>query len=124
MKINIKESRDAGLALILIFLITDFFLKTIDLILPSIVILVFIMTVPIIFKPFAKVWFTLSHYLGIVTSKIILTLLFFIVITPVALTRRLFKADPLFLNGWNSGLTSAFKKEELCYKKSDIVHPY
>lgn len=126
MKIDIDnhQCKDAGLALLLILLLIAIFSASQKLILPSILLLVLIMSVPALFKPFAVIWFAFSHYIGILSSKVILTILFFTIITPVGLIRRLFRADPLLLNGWSSSSETAFKKDNYLYKKSDMMHPY
>ncbi len=47
--------------------------------------------------PLAQAWLWLGHLLGAVNSRIILALVFFLVITPVALLFRLFGRDALRL---------------------------
>ena len=44
-----------------------------------------------------RTWIKFGHLLGLVQSRILLGLLFFIVITPLALVRRLLRMDPLRL---------------------------
>ena len=121
---NGSQSKDAGLALVLILLITIYFTKEYTLILLTIGILVLVMTIPGIFKPFAIVWFGFSKYLGTFSSKIILSLLFLIVITPVSLARRLFKADSLQLRSFYGDAESAFQESHHEYKKADLQNPY
>lgn len=119
-----SKSRDAGLALLLVLLIIIYFTKIYTLILPTILILVFLMTIPGIFKPFAIVWFGFSKYLGTFSSTIILSLLFLTIITPVSLVRRLFKADSLQLRSFYSDAESAFQESHYEYKKIDLQNPY
>ncbi len=38
-----------------------------------------------------KVWTKFAHVLGLINSKIILTIIFFIIVTPIALLRKLFR---------------------------------
>ncbi len=47
--------------------------------------------------PLAQAWLWLGHLLGAVNSRIILALIFFLLITPVALLFRLFGRDALRL---------------------------
>jgi len=53
--------------------------------------------IPSVLTPFNKAWFTLSLFLGRVVSPISLSVIFFILITPVALVTRLFGRDILLL---------------------------
>jgi len=51
---------------------------------------------PVFLKPIHKVWMTLSVLLGWLMTRVILTVLFYLVITPIGLLLRLFGKD--FLN--------------------------
>ena len=42
-----------------------------------------------------RLWFAIGHMLGWINARILLTLLFLVVITPVGLAMRLFGRDPL-----------------------------
>ena len=53
---------------------------------------------PQVLKPLHYIWMKLGHYLGIVSSYIALTILFFILLTPLALIRRLFHNRAIKIN--------------------------
>jgi hypothetical protein len=40
-------------------------------------------------------WMALGHFLGLINSKIIMGLIFFVVVTPIALLMKLFGKDPM-----------------------------
>ncbi|PKN16021.1 MAG: hypothetical protein CVU66_02445 [Deltaproteobacteria bacterium HGW-Deltaproteobacteria-23] len=119
-----EESKDAGLALTLIVLLTVYYNHTLSLLLLPVGLLLLCMTVPGIFRPFAFLWFGLSALLGSVISRIVLTLIFFLVITPIGITRRLTGSDPLQLRGWKKGAGSVFKKSERSVTAADMENPY
>ena len=121
---NVSQGKDAGLALALILLLIVYVGNVYCLILPAIGVLVVVMTIPAIFKPFAVIWFGFSKYLGTFSSKIILTLLFISIVTPISLIRRFFKADPLQLRCWKNQAQSAFQKSDHQYTGADMQHPY
>ena len=50
---------------------------------------------PGLLNPFRVVWMKLAHVLGVVNSWIILTLVFAVVVTPVALVMRMFGRSPI-----------------------------
>ena len=52
---------------------------------------------PIILKPLNKAWMTLAILMGWVMTRVILTILFYIVLTPTAFIARLFKKNFLDL---------------------------
>jgi hypothetical protein len=53
--------------------------------------------IPAALAPFNRAWFALSLFLGKVVSPFILSLIFFVLIVPVALVTRLFGRDILLL---------------------------
>ena len=119
-----SKEKDSGLALVLIMLLIMHFTKIYCLIIPACIMLVLAMTIPVIFRPFAIIWFGLSNFTGKISSTIILTLLFFTIIVPVSLTRRLFKIDSLQLKLWGNGSETAFREKSHQYERSDLETPY
>jgi len=129
MKIDSKtitkeQCKDSGLALVLICLICFQVWKATALMLLAIVFLLIAMTYPPLFKPFARLWFALSTAIGTVVSKIILTLLFFTVLCPVALVRKLMGKDAMQLKSWKKGNASVFRIREHRFDNKDLEHPY
>lgn len=68
---------------------------TLWLILLQLVIVAAALLRPRLLQPLYLAWMTLAFTLGAVVSRLILTLLFFLVITPIGLGMRLFGMDPL-----------------------------
>lgn len=127
MKINkspIEQAKDTGLALILILLLFAYLWEKYILILPAIVILVLTMTWPSVFRPLAVVWFGLSHFLGNIISKILLTLIFAVVVIPVGLIRRISGADSMVLKNWKGKRGSMFLQRDHHFTMEDMEKPY
>jgi len=118
------KARDTGLAIILICLLTAHFGKIYQFVPISIIILLIVMIFPNFFKPFAWFWFGLSHILGTVASKIILSILFFVLVTPVGFIRRLAGADTLQLKEWKKSNESVFKVRDHKFSAEDVEKPY
>jgi hypothetical protein len=76
------------------------------------------------FRPLAVLWFGLSHLLGQVVSRVVLTVVFFVVVTPIALIRRLMGADALQLKKWKQGQGSVFVVREGPVQGKDMANPY
>lgn len=74
---------------------------------------------PKILLPFQKVWMGLALILGFVMSRLILTLLFYLVITPIGLIARLAKKDFLDLSIDNTKKSYWNYREQKEYKKID-----
>lgn len=70
-----------------------------------------------------RAWFGLSHILGAVMSRVIIGLVFFAVLVPLALLRRLFDADPLRLRRGPAG-ESYFTDIGRAYRARDLEKPW
>jgi len=123
-KISLSQCKDSGLALTLISLLLALVSSPKYFLPIGIGVLVVTMTAPALFKPFARVWFGLSHVLGTVVSRILLTLLFYILVTPVGFVRRLLGKDSMQLKSWKKGKTSVFHNRGHLFKRQDLDHPY
>lgn len=53
------------------------------------------LAVPRLLKPVYILWMTLAYYLSVVMTFVILTLFFFLIMTPAGLIMRLFGKDPM-----------------------------
>jgi hypothetical protein len=119
-----EQAKDTGMAMVLICLLLGHFYKMPKLFPVSIVLLLLTMAVPKIFKPLAGLWFGLSHVMGQVVSKILLTVAFFLIVTPIALIRRWTGADSLQLKKWKKGTESVFVERQGAIQDKDLLNPY
>src|SRR5260370_36420146 len=87
------QSKDTGMAMVLLLLISSAAFKRETLVTAAIVLLLIDMTFPQLYRPVAVLWLGLSHLLGPVVSKILFTLVFFGAVTPIALARTLMGSD-------------------------------
>jgi Saxitoxin biosynthesis operon protein SxtJ len=123
-KMTKDQSRDTGMAMVLLVLI--FYIKTRrdGYLWAAIILHVVNMIVPRIYAPVAVVWLGLSHLLGTVMSKVLLSILFFGLVTPIGLLRRLFGKDSLKLNAFKASQESAMQVKNHRFVGSDIEKPY
>src|SRR5207302_7866466 len=84
-----EQSKDTGMAMVLLLLLASGAFKREILVIAAMVALIVDMTVPRLYRPVAVLWLGLSHLLGTVVSKILLTLVFFAVVTPIGVARNL-----------------------------------
>ena len=63
-------------------------------------------------------WLQFSHFIGTVNTKIILTLIFFLILTPIAFLYRLFYGDPLKIKHKTND--STWHHRDHTYNKSDL----
>lgn len=119
-----EQAKDTGLAIVLICLLLIGFAKYDFLLLPAVVVLVMTMTWPAFFKPAARVWFGFSGLLGGVMSKVLLSMVFYTVLTPIGLLRNMFGADAMLKGSWKKGDQSVFKERNHVFTKGDLEKPY
>ena len=118
------QARDTGMALTLVALIVFFVTREIRYVTMATAILLLDMIWPSFFKPLAKVWFGLSHVLGTVMSKVILTLTFFVVLTPMGLLRSLLGKDPMRVRQFKQGTDSVFRVRDHTFTAVDVEQPF
>jgi len=119
-----QQSQDTGMAMVLLLLLASLPAKRREFILAAIVLQVFNMTLPQIYRPLAVVWLGFSHLLGTVMSKILLTLVFFAVVTPMAILRRLRGKDSLQLRVFKQGDTSVMVERKHTFTAADLERLY
>jgi len=53
------------------------------------------LVIPIVLKPIYVVWMKLSHVLGWINTKILLSIVFYLIFLPIGILMRLFGKDPM-----------------------------
>jgi hypothetical protein len=124
LKSTPEQARDTGMAMVLICLILGSWGKFPKFLPVSIVLLLITMVWPNAFRPLARLWFGLSHLMGNVVSRVILTILFFGLVTPIGVIRRWWGADALQLKKWKQGPDSVFIEREGAIQAKDLTQPY
>ncbi|MFK7810026.1 MAG: SxtJ family membrane protein [Saprospiraceae bacterium] len=72
---------------------------------------------PVLRDLILKVWFQLAEVLGWINSRILLSLIFFLVLTPIALLHRIFSSNPLQLKNDSD---STFVDKNHRFNKEDL----
>jgi len=118
------RSRDTGLALVLVLLIAHMATGRDGFTTAALVVLVVAMTVPLLFRPASVVWFGLSHLLGTVMSKVLLAAVFYLIVTPVGVVRRLLGYDSLHLRAFKRSDASVLRPRNHVFVAGDLEKPY
>lgn len=82
------------------------------------------MICPKAMRPFAAVWYGFASLAGKVSSAILLSAVWFFLVTPVGIVRRVLRRDPLLFKQWKKGGQSCFITREHAYRANDLKHPY
>jgi hypothetical protein len=118
------QCKDTGMAMVLIVLLLTLAAKRDYLIFGAIGLLVLTMIRPQLFRPVAVIWFGLSRLLGMVTSRVVLSIIFLVVVTPVGLARRMLGKDTLRLKSFKKGHESVMEERNHTFCANDIIKPY
>jgi len=123
-KMTKDQSRDTGMAMVLLLLLIYLKTRRDGWLYAAAILHVVNMIVPRIFAPIAVLWLGLSHVMGTVMSKILLSVLFFGLVTPIGVLRRLFGKDSLQLRAFKGSEKSAMTVRNHLFVGQDIEKPY
>jgi polyferredoxin len=123
-KITKDQSLDTGMAMALLALLIYLKTRRDGLLYAAMVLNVVNMIVPRIYAPVAVLWLGLSHVLGTVMSKVLLSILFFGLVTPIGVLRRLLGKDSLKLRQFKASQESAMLVRNHLFVGQDIEKPY
>jgi hypothetical protein len=121
---TVEQAKDTGMAVVLILLLVWAYTRRDAFVLAAIGAHVVTLAVPRVFAPAAIVWFGFSHLLGSVMSRLILGIIFYVVVTPVGLFRRVAGIDALQLNVFRKGSGSVMQTRNHTYSGRDLEQPY
>ena len=82
------------------------------------------MITPKLYYPFAIFWYGFSGLLGDVMSRILLTIIYFVIVLPVGLIRRLSGRDTLKLKDFKRSAGSVMQQRNHTFVKADLEKPF
>src|ERR1700712_5726881 len=123
-KITKKQCMEFGQVATLVVLIFALHYKNNYWVTAAFVLTLITIVLPVIFYPFAIVWFGISELLSIVSPAILLTIIFFLIVTPVGLLRRLLAKDNLRLRQFKKNKRSVMTDRNHIYTESDLLHTF
>jgi hypothetical protein len=119
-----EQAKDTGMAVVLLLLLLALARQQRVYVTAAVGVHLVNMIAPQIFRPAAVVWFGLSHVLGMVASRVILTVVFFVLVTPMGLWRKLRGADSLQLTAFKRDRGSVMHTRNHKFSGKDIEQPY
>jgi hypothetical protein len=122
--ISDKEAADTGMAMTLILLLLGYFTGNPMYFLLAIPVQLLNMIWPSAFRPLAYIWLGLTNLLGTVMSKIILSIIFFMVVLPMGLFRRATGKDPLQLKKFRKDKSSVMVERNHNFGSNDLANPF
>jgi hypothetical protein len=124
MTITRDQSRDTGMAMVLLLMLALLKWGRNELLIAALIVHVVNMIVPQVFRPVAIAWFGLAHLLGAVASRVLMFVVFALVVTPIGLLRRALGKDSLRLRAFRSGDESVMMVRNHTFTAGDLEKPY
>ena len=123
MEISRKKSLEACLAIATGLLVIYYFWRLETLLIVALVVAIVGLLLPAVARIIAFGWFKLAEGLGRINGTILLSIVFYFLLTPLALLRRMLKQDPLGLKK-DEKQESYFIEREHEYQSEDLLHPW
>jgi hypothetical protein len=121
-RISKEQTREFGMLSVLVTAFFAFYLKK-DNLTPVIFILSLLtLLFPLVFYPFAFVWFGFSRIMGKVTTTILLGVVFFFIVIPVGLIRKMMKLDGMRIKQFKKSTETVLVNRGHIYADSDLLH--
>ncbi|TAN02047.1 MAG: hypothetical protein EPN39_00655 [Chitinophagaceae bacterium] len=117
-----KQTTEFGQVTVLVSLCLGLYFKDTYFEIAGLALLLMTMVIPVIFYPFAIIWFGFSKLLGEISSILMMSLVFFIIVTPIGLIRKFTGKDILRLKQFKKGDQSVLIDRNHKYDKADILN--
>jgi hypothetical protein len=118
------QARDTGMAMVLLMLLGQVTLARGGFLIAAILLHLVNMIAPQVFRPVAIVWLGLSHLIGLVMSRILLSLVYALVVMPVGLLRRVAGKDSMQLRAFKTSADSVMVARNHRFVAGDLEKPY
>ena len=112
------------MAIVLVFLLLAIFYERQIYLLVAAGLHILNMVAPRAYRWVAVLWLGLSHLLGTAVSRVILSVVFIALVTPIGLVRRLLGFDSLGLRNFKRDGGSVMHERNHRYTPEDIQRPY
>lgn len=117
-----KQTTEFGQVMVLVALCLGLYFKDTRFEIAALSLLLLTMVIPVIFYPFAIIWFGFSKLFGEISSILMMSLVFFMMVTPVGLIRKLAGKDTLRLKQFKKGHQSVMMDRNHEYNKADLLN--
>jgi prepilin signal peptidase PulO-like enzyme (type II secretory pathway) len=124
IEITKAQTKDFGLVMVLIISFLAFHFKDFNYIKAAIALALLTILLPVLLYPFAYCWFGLGKILGAISSAILLTAIYFIIVIPIGIIRRIAGYDNLKLKQFKKGNDSVLMLRDHVFNENDLVNTF
>lgn len=123
-RLSTVQYKDVGLVLMMLFLFLHFHYDRRPLLIAAFLVAGVTLLLPVLLSPVSKAWYALSELLGIVMSRVLLSIVFFFVITPIGFIKRTVDGKRLLGEQWKKGTVTVFTNRNKTITRHDIVNTF
>ena len=118
------QVREFGMLLVLVTSFPAFYYAKNNLMMVVFILALLTLVAPMVFYPFALIWFGFSKIMGKISTGILLGLVFFIIVIPVGLIRRMMHLDGLKIKQFKKNRDTVMINREHIYADTDLLHTF
>lgn len=119
-----EQTKEFGMLTVVVMSFLAFCLRQNNLSMVILILALLTLLFPLIFYPFAWLWFGLSKMMGKISTGILLSVVFCIVVIPVGLIRKILGLDGLKLKQFKKTTDTVLLTREHIYVDSDLMHTF
>ena len=119
-----KQTVEFGLVAVLVVCGFALWFNAKILILTAIILCLLTLIVPLIFYPFAVLWFGLSSILSRISSTLLLRLVYFLILTPTGLLRKILGKDTLRIRQFKKSTQSVMIDRNHTFTAEDMTDTF
>jgi hypothetical protein len=118
------QTKEFGMVLVLISIFIGIQKRDFNYVKVAFILMAITILFPIIFYPLAFCWFGLGKLLGKISSAILLSIIFILVVVPVGLLRKIFGFDSLNLKKFRKDTKSVMVVRNHLFNDQDLLHTF
>jgi len=90
----------------------------------ALVFIVITLVIPAVVMPISYLWYGVSHVMGAIMSRGVLTVIYFCIVTPIGVVRRVMVKKNMQAELWKKNSESVFTDRNHSFTRSDIKNPF
>jgi len=122
--ISVKQCTEFGMVAILVLLAFAIYRKDNNLVIAAFMLTLATIIAPILFFPFAAFWFALSEIVRRISTTLLLGIVFFVIVVPVGLIRKIAGFDNLKLKEFKKGRQSVMIVRDHTFTSEDLTNTF
>jgi hypothetical protein len=122
--ISKEQTKEFGMLAVLVTSFLAFYLGKNNLMVVVSILALLTLLCPVVFYPFAIIWFGFSKSMGKISTGILLAVVFFIIVIPVGLIRKTMQLDSLKIKQFKKTTRTVMVNREHIYEGTDLLHTF